>query len=134
MTKRSYSCLQINFCEFYHPQNIVTNDLSFIKSTYTFSLQKYVIFSPNLLHPIECSWESLTEYIKGFMPSLYKLSSFERLTIENLKVKTPINDIHRVSFAPSVSFIYLLYLIDVSENKTFSVIKKRKQANKSISR
>lgn len=45
------------------------------------------MFSPNLRQPIWCNWESLTEYNKGRIPSLYKLSSFDMFTMENLQFK-----------------------------------------------
>lgn len=46
------------------------------------------MLSPHLLHPMECSWASLTEYMSGLRPSLYKLVFFVMLAMENLEDKT----------------------------------------------
>jgi hypothetical protein len=43
------------------------------------------MFSPHLLHPILLSSASFVEYINGFIPTLYKLSDFDKFTMENLK-------------------------------------------------
>lgn len=43
------------------------------------------MFSPKRRHPTELILASLVEYISGFMPIPYRLSPFDRLTIENLK-------------------------------------------------
>lgn len=42
------------------------------------------MFSPHLFHPILLLVASVVEYMSGRIPSLYKLSGFVKLTMENL--------------------------------------------------
>lgn len=43
------------------------------------------MFSPHLLHPTACFLASSVEYSSGRRPSLYKLSSLQRFTMDNLE-------------------------------------------------
>lgn len=67
-------------------QNPVHFSLLTKQSTNPFSLQKYAMLSPQRRHPIECNLASFVEYINGFIPDVYRLSAFDRLTIENLEL------------------------------------------------
>lgn len=49
------------------------------------SFLKYEILSPHRLHPIFESLASVTEYINGRIPSLYKLPDFTKFTIDSLR-------------------------------------------------